>query len=200
MKKLLVPMNSAVWSGSLAKRTLGNQPLTASTTASFYEATARILREIKLSAADEIQYLDYMRQIGLLLQTFTCASVFTLDHLHRLQIHASGGAWNHIENTLENSTLKKKDENGNKSFSTGMGQRNPPGNPSKLSGQKKPGKVIGPDSVCWCYNLHKGCPYGDECYYPHVCSVEGCRQRHPAYKHVFGGANRPAGGEAKQSS
>jgi hypothetical protein len=73
----------------------------------FYEASARILRD-QLTPSEEIQYLDYMRQIGVLLQTFTCSSVFTLDHLHRLHIHSNGGIWNKIENTLENSTLKRR--------------------------------------------------------------------------------------------
>jgi hypothetical protein len=89
----------------------------------FYEASARILREIKLSPPEEVQYLDYMRQLGILLQTFTCASVFTLDHLHRLQIHNHGGDWNHIENTLENSTLKKKEENSSRPSYSSPGVR-----------------------------------------------------------------------------
>jgi hypothetical protein len=41
-----------------------------------YKASARILQEIKITCK--------------WLLTFTCARVFTLDHLHRLHIHRSG--------------------------------------------------------------------------------------------------------------
>jgi hypothetical protein len=135
----------------------------------FYEASARILREIKLTPTEEDEYLDYMRQLGVLLQTFSCASVFTLDHLHRLRIHQYGGRWNIIENSMENATLKKKDEN--------VSRNSVPvksGRPS--SGRDSKGKVIPADATCWMYNLHKGCTYGDTCYYPHVCIVDGCRK------------------------
>ena len=146
----------------------------------FFEASARILRVIQLTPEAEIEYLDYLRQLGVLLQTFTCSSVFTLDHLHRLHIFRNGGQWNIIENSLENATLKKKDAQHGAVASKSGGSR-------EFKDSKKP-KVIAPDAVCWKYNLHNGCNYGDSCYYPHVCSVEGCRGKHPAYKHVFGAA------------
>jgi hypothetical protein len=168
----------------------------------FYEASARILREIKLTPEEEIQYLDYMRQIGVLLQTFTCSSVFTLDHLHRLQIHRNGGRWNEIENTLENSTLKKKDDNFSKPNSNPGGGQRPSNKQTRDPQKRNPGnKIIPADAYCWCYNLYKGCPYGEECYYPHICSVDGCHGKHPAYKHVSNaGSQRGGGGDPKQSS
>jgi hypothetical protein len=151
----------------------------------FYEATARILRVIQLTPEAEIEYLDYLRQLGVLSQTFSCASVFTLDHLHRLSVFRNGGRWNVIENSLENATLKKKDD-ANRSQSHGTGGKGARQKDYKASTPK----VIGPDTVCWKYNLHNGCTYGDTCYYPHVCSVDGCRGKHPAYKHVFGSSKQ----------
>jgi hypothetical protein len=76
----------------------------------FFEANARILNLLNLDEQSYTEYLDYLRQLGILLQTFTVSSVFTLDHIHRQFVHESGGRWNFIENSLENSVLKKKDD------------------------------------------------------------------------------------------
>jgi hypothetical protein len=73
----------------------------------FYEASARILNLLQLDPDTHVEYLDYLRQLGILLQTFTASSVFCLDHLHRQFVHESAGKWNFIENTLQNSVLKK---------------------------------------------------------------------------------------------
>jgi hypothetical protein len=64
----------------------------------FFEANARILNLLNLDEQSYTEYLDYLRQLGILLQTFTVASVFTLDHIHRQFVHESGGRWNFIEN------------------------------------------------------------------------------------------------------
>jgi hypothetical protein len=151
------------------------------------------------------QYLDYLRQLGILLQTFTASSVFTLDHIHRLYVHDTGSQWNIIENTLENSVLKKKDEVG----------RGPVHNASSYQSGRRGGKFdnregrhVNPasvsdnsDKVCWKYNMRNGCNYSAErCYYPHVCSVDGCRGNHPAYKHTESHGHGAGSDKPKSSS
>jgi hypothetical protein len=155
------------------------------------------------------QYLDYLRQIGILLQTFTVSSVFSLDHIHCQYIHETGHVWNIIENTLQNSVLKKKDEgvrghhvyNGHPNR---RGDRDSASRPSLARSAKSSNPADYSDKVCWLYNLFKGCHWGDTCYYPHVCSVDNCRGNHPAYKHASqsGQSSRGAAGEsvAKSSS
>jgi hypothetical protein len=150
----------------------------------FYEASARIFKLLNLSGQQELEYLDYQRQLGILLQTFTQSSVFLLDHLHRQFVFASNSKWHVIENSLENSVLKKRDEI-NK-FNSAPTKRSE-GTPRRDQGKS----VENGDKVCWMYNLHKGCSYGDQCYYPHVCSVGNCRGKHPAYKHFDQSANAP---------
>jgi hypothetical protein len=149
----------------------------------FYEAYARIFKLLNLTGQQELEYLDYQRQLGILLQTFTPASVFLLDHLHRQFIFGSGSKWHVIENSLENSVLKKREDATRFSGATRKHE-----NTSRRD-QAKPADVG--DKVCWMYNLHKGCGYGDACYYPHVCSVGNCRQKHPAYKHFDQSSDRP---------
>jgi hypothetical protein len=75
-----------------------------------FEANSRILNLLDLDPEPYTQYLDYLRKIGSLLQTFTSSSVFTLDHLHRMYVHETKSVWNIIENTLQNSVLKKKED------------------------------------------------------------------------------------------
>ena len=151
----------------------------------FFEANARILNLLNLDEESYTEYLDYLRQLGILLQTFTASSVFTLDHIHRQFVHETSGRWNFIENTLENSVLKKKDEF-NRGVSHGSHAQGPRHNDSR--GNSRVAKSVQPgnsEKHCWMYNLYKGCPYGpDKCYYPHVCSVDQCRGNHPAYKHA----------------
>jgi hypothetical protein len=152
----------------------------------FFEANARILNLLNLDEQSYTEYLDYLRQLGILLQTFTASSVFTLDHIHRQFVHESGSQWNLIENTLENSVLKKKDDSfrnaGHNNVSHSQNQR---GSDSRASGRNAKSVQAGNgEKHCWMYNLYKGCTYGPEkCYYPHVCSVDHCRGNHPAYKH-----------------
>jgi hypothetical protein len=154
----------------------------------FFEANARILNLLNLDEDGYIQYLDYLRQLRILLQTFTVSSVFSLDHIHRQYIHETGNVWNVIENTLQTSVLKKKDD-GNRGHSGANVQPSRHGDrdASSRGGAVHPAKSTNPadygDKVCWLYNLFKGCHWGDACYYPHVCSVDNCRGNHPTYKH-----------------
>jgi hypothetical protein len=167
----------------------------------FFEASARILNLLNLDEHSYTQYLDYLRQLGILLQTFTASSVFTLDHIHRQYIHETGNPWNFIENTLENSVLKKKDD-----VARGMSHGGFGGQSSRRSeGKRDQGRRVDPaslsdnsDKICWLFNMRKGCPWGAEkCFYPHVCSVDRCRGSHPAYKHVD---KRAIDDKAKSSS
>jgi hypothetical protein len=170
----------------------------------FFEANSRILNLLQLDPDTHVEYLDYLRELGILLQTFTASSVFCLDHLHRQFVHESAGKakWNFIENTLQNSVLKKKDEAGRRSQ---FGHDN-----AKRAGRSTPGRFKSntpstqQGTHCYCYNLYKGCPYGDSCYYPHICSWENCGMAHPAYKHVEATKDKPprfrSGEAAKQSS
>jgi hypothetical protein len=167
----------------------------------FFEANARILKLLNLDAKTESEYLEYLRQIGILLQTFTTSSVFCLDHIHRLYIHETGSQWNIIENTLENSVLKKKDDS-----SRHAGQSSPfKKRDFQRDGRQSDSKPVSADAVCYLYNLFKGCPFSSEqCKYPHVCGFSNggtkCRQRHPAYMHNDSVAPRFRSGDSKSSA
>jgi hypothetical protein len=168
----------------------------------FFEASARILNLLSLDQKSYEQYLDYLRQLGILLQTFTAGSVFTLDHLHRHYVHETGSVWNIIENSLENTVLKKKEDvnryqNASQPRKSDFSVRGIPA--SRSSNAMQPAGASYADNVaagktCWLFNLYKGCHYGDKCTYPHVCSVDGCRQAHPAYKHSDNTHERPRPG------
>jgi hypothetical protein len=151
----------------------------------FFEANSRILNLLDLDPEPYTQYLDYLRQVGILLQTFTSSSVFTLDHLHRTYVHETKAVWNIIENTLQNSVLKKKEDVAKQGYKGG--QQAPRGDTRSMrsgAGVANQPKVIPTDAVCWLYNLPKGCFWGSKCIYSHVCSVDGCRQNHPACRHA----------------
>ena len=134
---------------------------------------------MQLDSQTERDYLEYLRQIGILLQTFTPSSVFCLDHIHRQYIFESGERWHLIQNTLENSVLKKRDD-GAKQLGAVPKRRD--GRPMASTRSESRGSAT--DKTCWLFNMPKGCPYAeDDCNYPHVCSVMGCRRKHPAYRH-----------------
>lgn len=164
----------------------------------FYEANARIFKLLNLSGQAEIEYLDYQRQLGILLQTFTTSSMFLLDHLHRQFVFESGARWHVIENSLQNAVLKKKDEHKyvNNNQHQNQQTRRYDTKPTRSynvdtdNRRTNPNESTG-ETVCWLYNLYKGCYFGDRCKYPHVCSVDGCRQAHPAYKHSDFNHDRP---------
>jgi hypothetical protein len=148
-----------------------------------------------------LEYLDYLRQPGILLQTFTCSSVFSLDHLHRQFVFETGARWNLIESTFENSILKKKEDASRYQASQPRRSDAKP-NAAMSSVAAAPRLADNSNRVCWLYNLYKGCHYGDTCTYPHVCSVDGCSGNHPDYKHNDATHKRPKPGAAqfKQSS
>ena len=162
-----------------------------------------------LDSKTEGEYLEYLRQIGILLQTFTTSSVFCLDHIHRLYIHETGSPWNVIENTLENSVLKKKDDSSRQSGNGGAFRKRDfqkdsrYGEPHKRNDEKP----VSADAVCYLFNLFKGCPYpAEQCRYPHVCGVTvggtKCRKNHPAYMHNDTGSVAPRfrSGDGKSSA
>jgi hypothetical protein len=169
----------------------------------FFEANSRILNLLQLEPDLHVEYLDYLRQVGILLQTFTASSVFCLDHLHRQFVHESAGKakWNFIENTLQNSVLKKKDE---ASRQHQMGHDNARRAGRSVPVRAKSNIAHSPGAHCYCYNLFKGCQYGDNCFYPHICSWDGCGMAHPAYRHVEATKDKPPrfrnGDSSKQSA
>ena len=144
----------------------------------FFEGRARIQNLLLLNDQQKVEYLDYLRQLGILLQTFVASTVFCLDHLHRHYIFETGKPWNVIENTLQNSVLRRREDAKQYGVSTQQPRRDNGGRVTTDKG----GKPLS-ETVCYLFNLHKGCPYGDSCIYPHVCSVGKCRAAHPAYKH-----------------
>jgi hypothetical protein len=161
----------------------------------YFEGCARILNLLNLEGDTYIEYIDFLRQIGILLQTFTASSVFCLDHVHRQFIFESKGKskWNIIENTLENSMLKRKDDVSRHNQANNNVKRSDVGGASRS--KPRPGS----GAHCYLFNLHKGCPYGGRCYYPHICSVDGCGMCHPAYKHSELVGNQRGKDAAKQN-
>jgi hypothetical protein len=127
-------------------------------------ANARILSKLapKFSAQDLIDYRDYMRKVGDLLNQFTYSSVFCLDNDHRVDVNFSDRRWNDIDCTLEVYYLKKKEDgasNSNTMYSpVGAGG----GNKKAVLGKQRNGS-----NICWDYNSSDGCRYGDSCRYLH---------------------------------
>ena len=123
------------------------------------------MKLLNLDTQTELEYLNYLRQVGILLQTFTPASVFCLDHLHRTYVFETGAKWCIIENTLENSVLKRREDGRGVMGQSRLGDVASHGASSFKSGDGKQTvpKVIPPGSTCWLYNLHKGCHWGETC-------------------------------------
>jgi hypothetical protein len=147
------------------------------------------------------EYIEYVSQLGILLQIFTVGSVFALDHLHRQDVYYKSRKWDNINQTLQMSILKKRDER-NAGF---MGKQTAT-NVKKSNGSvSRQGGANGPNSSantpCWHFNQQgKTCTFNN-CKFPHVCSVDGCRGNHPAWKHNFQDGNfRPQGQIPNQQS
>jgi hypothetical protein len=143
-------------------------------TGQFIEASATIL-QLQLSSfslQDLTDYIEYTRQIGYFMQIFSVGSVFMLDHNHRKNVFYKKHRWNSIDQCLATGTLKQK---------------------SSPSVSKSPRKSTGVSSSknlsgTPCSNFNdkfKYCAY-NPCQNPHICSVDGCRKNHPAYKHGSG--------------
>jgi hypothetical protein len=177
-------------------------------TGQYTEASARILRLLapSMSAVEFDEYVDYIAQIGILLQIFTVGSVYSLDHLHRQDVYYKRGKrWDEINNTLQNPILKRKDDQYGSHSSKNSGSRKPVGqnsqNGQQNGYQSQPQSRYnaafspGSDVPCWYYNqADKVCRFTN-CRSPHVCSIEHCRGKHPAFKHVFNNVQAGSGSE-----
>ena len=152
-------------------------------------ANSRILCKLivtgRLCGPEVLDYLEYVRKLGDLLQLYTPGSVFQLDHNHRLELHESTTKrrWQDIDCTLENAHLKRRDDSGHASSSVlykpGMSQSQPD---RRSSGFRKRG-------VCWAYNSPEGCFYSREkCRYEHVETSDrsarssGTQERAPRFQ------------------
>jgi hypothetical protein len=166
------------------------------TTGQYIEASHRIFRLLAptLTGSEFDAYIEYMSEIGILLQIFTIGSVFLLDHLHRQDVHLKGRRWDNINHTLQIAILKKKDDPTNfvsnqknaKKSGGSMGSARP-----TASGNSSFSNSGGSDVPCWHYNQqNKVCRF-TPCRFPHICSIENCKGNHPAFRHVY--ANQSSG-------
>jgi hypothetical protein len=128
-------------------------------------ANARIMSKLmpKFSPQDLIDYLDYNRKIGDLLNQFTYSSVFLVDNDHRVDVNHSGRRWNDIDCSLELYYLKKKDEGTHNAMYSPVSSVIH-GTPNVSSRRSQPKSSSG---ICWDYNSADGCRYGDGCRYVH---------------------------------
>jgi hypothetical protein len=145
-------------------------------------ANAIILSKLipKFTHQQLCDYLDYERRIGGLMQLFTHASVFILDHEHRIDRHKVGGKWNKIDPTAIGSLLKRKDESmlpagmSTSRYGTSgnsVAGSSPSGGASAGASQRRqPFKSKG---LCWAYNSAEGCYYGSNCRYTHAEPQKG---------------------------
>jgi hypothetical protein len=74
----------------------------------YLEASHRIFRLLApaLTQTEFEEYLEYMSEVGILLQIFTTSSVFSLDHLHRQDMYYKGRRWDNINHTLQFKAYK----------------------------------------------------------------------------------------------
>jgi hypothetical protein len=157
------------------------------TTGQYTEASHRILRLLAptLSEDEFDEYLEYMCQVGILLQTFTVGSVFALDHLHRQDVHYKGRLWDNINQTLQIAILKKKDDASNFISSQKNVRKVPSIQPARQSSVSAVMSGSNSSIPCWHYNQQdKVCRF-NPCKFPHICSVENCKGNHPAFRHVY---------------
>jgi hypothetical protein len=148
----------------------------------FFGANARILARLIPNLSPELTvYLDYLRQLGDLLINYTSTSVYSLDHEHRYEVAEMGRPWNEISTSLSLNWLKKK-ENVNSASSANSTAR-AQGRPNSLFASN----AIATKSqvICYLYNQQDGCPFGATCKFVHKCSVDGCPESHPSFKHTF---------------
>jgi hypothetical protein len=144
------------------------------TTGQYMEACHLILQILlpTFSLQDLTDYIEYMRQIGYFMQIFSISSVFALDHEHRKNVFAKKCSWSAINQCLATGTLKAKQNKIDQKVTQSQ---------SKPSNGSKP---VAPSGVpCPNFNdANRFCPF-NPCRNPHRCSVDGCTQAHPAYKH-----------------
>ena len=116
-------------------------------------ANARILSKLiksgRLVGPEILDYLEYNRKIGDLLQLYTASSIFQLDHNHRLEVHEdSTRRWNEIDCTLENAHLKRRDDPSHNIAANTMYK--PAG--SQGASSRRNTSSSGKRGVCWAFN------------------------------------------------
>jgi hypothetical protein len=144
------------------------------TTGQYIEACNLIFKILlpTFSLQDLIDYIEFQRQIGYFMQIFSIGSVFILDHEHRKNVFAKKSKWHEFNQSLATGTLKSKQKVETKQ--TVVKQ--------KSNGASRASPVTS-GTPCSNYNDQgKYCSF-NPCRNPHRCSVEGCFQSHPAYKH-----------------
>jgi hypothetical protein len=149
-------------------------------------ANARILEKLissgRLTPAQTVDYLDYNRKIGDLLQLYQPGSVFILDHNHRIEVNENDDRrWCDIDATLQNAHLKRKDSQ----QTDGSVAKN---NASSGNVHRR----FPRRGACYAYNSAEGCPVGkDRCRYEHVDTGDrsarssGANERAPRFQKNF---------------
>jgi len=171
----------------LVLRSAGSKKPTADklSTGQYFEATNLILQVLlpTFSLLDLVEYIEFQRQIGYYMQIFSVGSVFLLDHLHRKNVFYKGHRWNAIDQCLANGTLKSKAKV--ESFANSK-------SPKQGRVRNSSRSVVNSNSGTPCANYNdknKFCQF-NPCRNPHRCSIQGCNQCHPAYKHPSGDSFR----------
>ena len=133
-------------------------------------ANAIILARLvpRLSHQELIDYLDYERRIGGLMQLFTHSTVFILDNEHRIDVHRFNDRWNDIDPTMIGSLLRKKEESQLPSNVHTAPRREGQRSQGPRQGSRGDGRK---NAACWQYNSPEGCPYGQSCRYGHFDSA-----------------------------
>ena len=99
-----------------------------------------------------------------------------LDNEHRKNVFFKKHKWNRVDQCLATGLLKRKVDLPANSVSV---QKS-----AKKRSQGASRNVVASDATP-CANFNdktKYCPF-NPCKNPHKCSIEGCYQNHPAYKH-----------------
>jgi hypothetical protein len=138
-------------------------------------ANARILIDLigdGMEQEEVIEYLRYTAQIADLMQVSKHPSVMLLDEAHRTKMHQMGGRWDQIDPMKSYVFLTKKEE----------AQKPPSKRPWGTNRDFRAPTDSNGRPVCLLYNKEEGCPRIN-CRFTHVCSVPGCLQSHPKFRH-----------------
>jgi hypothetical protein len=175
--------------GNLKLKPSKNRPTADKlTVGQWTSANARILAKLvpRFTPQDLIDYLDYTRKVGDLLNQFTYSSVFILDNDHRIYVNTHGGRWNQIDCTLELYHLKRKEDVTTKQVSGAGYVPKTSASTSvnsvaarKSQSQSRP-RIGG--GLCWDYNSPEGCTYGDQCRFLHQEPSSSAIQRAPRFQ------------------
>jgi hypothetical protein len=144
----------------------------------------KLISSGKLSNSQVVEYLDYTRKVGDLLQLFTPGSVFLLDHNHMLEVsEEEDKKWSDIDSTLQLAHLKRKDVH----LPDALSSKNVANNASSVPARRHSCR-----GICFNYNSPEGCPYSKErCRYEHIETHDrsargnGVTERAPRFQKSF---------------